>query len=38
MPDLASIIRDGAVVADQWTLILATDDGAAVALPPGSAN
>ena len=35
MPDVAYIIRDGAVVADQWTLIPAADDGAAVALPPG---
>ncbi len=35
MSSIAYIIRDGAVVADAWTLIPAAKDGAAVALPPG---
>ena len=35
MPSVACVIRDGIVVADQWTLIAAADDGAAVSLPTG---
>ena len=35
MSSVANIIRDGAVVADDWILIAASDDGAAVSLPPG---
>ena len=35
MSSVSYIIRDGMVVADMWTLIPATEDGAAVALPPG---
>ncbi len=35
MSDVSYIIRDGAVVANEWTLIPAAVDGAAVALPTG---
>ena len=35
MSDVSYVIRDGAVVADEWTLIPAAVDGAAVALPKG---
>ena len=35
MSSVTYIIRNNAVVADEWTLIPAIDDGAAAALPPG---
>lgn len=35
MSSITYIIRNGAVVADDWTLIPAAEDGAAVALPTG---
>ena len=35
MSNQAFVIRDGAVVADDWTLIAATDDAAGASLPPG---
>lgn len=37
MPELntTKIIRDGAIVTDDWNLIAAAEDGAAVALPTG---
>jgi len=35
MPSVAYVIRDGIVVADQWTLIAAADGGGTVSLPSG---